>query len=69
MQLEQIVLAAMVIVPLVCGIAISLIPASRESWARPAALVVTGAAPAFCAGANLDSLINATADSLGASPG
>ncbi len=30
-----------------------------------AALVVTGAAPAFCAGANLDSLINATADSLG----
>ncbi len=30
-----------------------------------AALVVTGTAPAFCAGANLDSLINATADSLG----
>ncbi|MDO8392354.1 MAG: enoyl-CoA hydratase [Actinomycetota bacterium] len=30
-----------------------------------AALVVTGAAPAFCAGANLDSLINATAESLG----
>jgi len=30
-----------------------------------AALIVTGAAPAFCAGANLDSLINATAESLG----
>ena len=30
-----------------------------------AALVVTGTAPAFCAGANLDSLINATSDSLG----
>lgn len=43
MQPEQLALAAMIIAPLLGGIAISLIPASRASWARPAALVLTGA--------------------------
>ena len=37
-----------------------------EADARVAALVVTGAAPAFCAGANLGNLAEATEQSLGA---
>ncbi len=41
MATEQIVLAAMIILPLVGGIAISLIPESRSSWARPSTLVLT----------------------------
>lgn len=38
----QMLLGAMVIVPLIGGIALSFIPASREEAARPAALVITG---------------------------
>ncbi|NBO54006.1 MAG: enoyl-CoA hydratase, partial [Actinobacteria bacterium] len=37
-----------------------------ESDPSVCALVVTGAAPAFCAGANLGNLMEATAESLGA---
>ena len=41
MQMQQL-LAAMIILPLVGGISISLIPVKRSSWARPTAIVLTG---------------------------
>ncbi len=42
MTADQIVLTATVLVPLICGIAISLIPESSARLARPAALAVSG---------------------------
>jgi NADH-quinone oxidoreductase subunit M len=42
MTTNQLLLAATVLVPLLCGIAISLIPESASRFARPAALVVSG---------------------------
>ena len=42
MTTNQILLAATILVPLFCGIAISLIPESLSRLARPAALVVSG---------------------------